>query len=136
MASARRKPGTFHRFADRQVHHHRGRNRKVEVARHACLGLRKALRLSRVSLFTLTLLWAFLPASLGAGNGSGPVALRIIVVTSQTEAEQILVNVQKGADFAALAREKSIDPSAADGGSLGRVDLESLRTELRDALMG
>jgi tetratricopeptide (TPR) repeat protein len=58
----------------------------------------------------------------------------IIVVDSQREAEQILDRLRAGEDFATLAREKSIDPSAGNGGSLGRVDPESLRTELREAL--
>ena len=58
----------------------------------------------------------------------------IIVVDSEAEAKQILDRLRAGEDFATLAREKSIDPSAADGGSLGRVDPGSLRTELRDAL--
>jgi hypothetical protein len=60
--------------------------------------------------------------------------IRIIVVESQSEAEQILKRLQAGEDFATLAREKSIDPSSASGGSLGRVDPATLRTELRDAL--
>src|SRR3954468_6348699 len=58
----------------------------------------------------------------------------IIVVDSQAEAEQILNRLRAEEDFAKLAREKSIDPSAANGGSLGKVNPESLRTELRDAL--
>ncbi len=56
--------------------------------------------------------------------GQGPpttIELRIIVVSSQAEAEQLLQRLQTGEDFAALARQKSIDPSASDGGSLGRV---------------
>jgi tetratricopeptide (TPR) repeat protein len=62
--------------------------------------------------------------------------LRIIVVNSQSEAEQILQRLRTGEDFAALARQNSIDPSAGDGGSLGRVYAEALRTEIRDALKG
>src|SRR5712692_7639929 len=62
------------------------------------------------------------------------IELRIIVVSSQAEAEQLLQRLQTGEDFVALARQKSIDPSAPDGGSLGRVDPETLRTELRDVL--
>jgi len=67
---------------------------------------------------------------------STSIELRLIVVGSQTEAEQLLQRLQTGEDFAALARQKSIDPSASDGGSLGRVDPGSLRTELREALKG
>ena len=35
-----------------------------------------------------------------------------------------------------LAREKSVDPTSADGGFLGKIDPASLRAELRDALRG
>ena len=66
----------------------------------------------------------------------GTIELRIIVVSSLAEAEQLLQRLQTGEDFAALARQKSIDPSASDGGSLGKVDPETLRTELRDVLRG
>jgi tetratricopeptide (TPR) repeat protein len=62
--------------------------------------------------------------------------IRIIVVDSQSEAEQILKRLRAGEDFATLAREKSTDPSSANGGSLGRLDPTALRTELRDALKG
>jgi len=62
--------------------------------------------------------------------------LRIIVVDSASKADQVLQRLKRGEDFAALAREVSIDPTASDGGSMGRIDLSSLRTELRDALNG
>ena len=70
------------------------------------------------------------------GQDEAPLELRILVVNSQSEAERILQQLRAGEDFAALARQKSIDPSASDGGSLGRVSPESMRTELRDALKG
>jgi tetratricopeptide (TPR) repeat protein len=88
-------------------------------------------------------MWAFLlglpcflspPQQCEAQVPTNPPEIRIIVVDSQAQAEQILDRLKSGEDFATLAREKSIDPSAADGGSLGRVDPASLRTELRDAL--
>jgi len=60
--------------------------------------------------------------------------LRIIVVSSASEAEQILERLRRGEDFATLAHQKSIDPSADSGGSLGHVDPSTLRAELRDAL--
>jgi tetratricopeptide (TPR) repeat protein len=74
--------------------------------------------------------------TLSGQNPTTAIELRIIVTSSQTEAEQLLQRLEKGEDFAALARQKSIDPSASDGGSLGRVDPATLRTELRDALKG
>ena len=62
--------------------------------------------------------------------------LSIIVVDSLTQAQQIVERLKRGEDFAALAKEKSTDPSAAAGGNLGRVDPGTLRLELRDALRG
>ena len=69
----------------------------------------------------------------------GPTAptfgMRLIVVGSREEAEAILDELARGGDFATLAKERSIDPTAADGGALGRLDPASLRPELRDALV-
>jgi hypothetical protein len=65
-----------------------------------------------------------------------PAGLRMIVVASADEAQRILDQLSGGADFAALARERSLDPTARDGGYLGKIDPASLRPELRDALRG
>jgi len=62
------------------------------------------------------------------------IPVRIIVVPTREEAAQILEQLGKGADFAAIAREKSTDSTAADGGYMGKVDPGSLRPELREAL--
>ena len=47
------------------------------------------------------------------------VHARHILVTTEDEAKAIEAELKKGADFAALAKEKSKDPGAADGGDLG-----------------
>jgi len=62
--------------------------------------------------------------------------LRIIVVNSQSEAERILARLNAGGDFAAIAKEKSTDVTADDGGYMGQIDVSSLRVELRQALQG
>src|ERR1700757_2998108 len=67
---------------------------------------------------------------------SGTAFLRIIVVSSLDQAQQIVSRLNKGEDFADVARKESIDSTAADGGSLGTVAISSLRPELRDALAG
>jgi len=64
------------------------------------------------------------------------VAVRLVVVDSAGEAERIQKQLKNGADFAVLARERSTDATAIDGGFLGKVDPTSLRPELRDALQG
>jgi tetratricopeptide (TPR) repeat protein len=94
------------------------------------------LRHSTVAAFLLLANLLF-PTGIQAADGaSTPVEIRIIVVNSHTQAEQLIRRVQSGENFAALARQYSIDPSASDSGSLGWVDPNTLRTELRDALQG
>ena len=81
--------------------------------------------------------WQNPPASADpALTPAGPVALRMIVVSTPEEAAGILDQLRQGADFAALAVEKSIEPTARDGGYLGIVDPATLRPALRDALNG
>ncbi len=67
---------------------------------------------------------------------SEEVTLRIIVVSSPAAAQSIRDRLQKGEDFAALAKRESIDSTAEDGGLMGKVTLSMLRPELRDALQG
>ncbi len=47
------------------------------------------------------------------------VRARHILVATEEEAKAIVDELKGGADFAALAKEKSKDPGAADGGDLG-----------------
>jgi len=47
------------------------------------------------------------------------VHARHILVATEDEAKAILAQLKGGADFATLAKEKSKDPGAADGGDLG-----------------
>jgi peptidyl-prolyl cis-trans isomerase C len=47
------------------------------------------------------------------------VRARHILVDSEDEAKNLLAEIKKGADFAELAKKKSKDPGAADGGDLG-----------------
>lgn len=47
------------------------------------------------------------------------VRVRQIVLATEQEAQQVLEQVQAGADFAALARQRSSAPEAEEGGDLG-----------------
>ena len=47
--------------------------------------------------------------------------------------QRLMERVRSGADFAALARTESIDPSAVDGGLLGRIAISTLRPDLQTA---
>src|SRR5712692_5696741 len=64
--------------------------------------------------------------------GSKELALQVIVVSTPEQARQVLQRLAAGYDFAALAKEKSIDTTADSGGYMGRMDPASLRAELRD----
>lgn len=72
----------------------------------------------------------------GRDSLAGEVILRLIVVSAPEEAQRIVDRLAKGEDFAALARQESIDPSAKSGGFLGRPSRSSLRPELRRAIDG
>jgi peptidyl-prolyl cis-trans isomerase C len=52
-------------------------------------------------------------------SGEQEVHARHILVETEDEAKAIVDQIKGGADFAALAKEKSKDPGAADGGDLG-----------------
>jgi hypothetical protein len=62
--------------------------------------------------------------------------LRIIVVTSSSQAQEILDQLAQGKDFAELAQAKSSDPTSTNGGYMGRPEPGTLCTELADAIKG
>lgn len=64
------------------------------------------------------------------------IALRIIVVNSPSRAQEILVRLGRGEDFAILAKQLSTDATAPQGGYMGQLDPLTLRPEIRDALQG
>ena len=52
-------------------------------------------------------------------TGEQEVHARHILVETEDEAKAIEAELKKGADFAELAKKKSKDPGASDGGDLG-----------------
>src|ERR1700761_4803359 len=52
-------------------------------------------------------------------SGEQEVRARHILVETEDEAKAVKAELDKGADFAELAKKKSKDPGAADGGDLG-----------------
>jgi len=60
--------------------------------------------------------------------------LGIIVSPNAGEAEEVIREFKSGTDFGVLAKEKSIDSTADDGGYLGRLSPAQLQPELRDAV--
>ena len=69
-------------------------------------------------------------------DDANAIPVRLIVLSSAQDAQATLDRLKAGDDFAVLAREKSVDPTSTDGGFLGKIDPNSLRPELRDALRG
>src|SRR5271155_510926 len=84
----------------------------------------------------LVLLLGAACGTLRAQKSPSTVNLRIIVVASAPDADRILKRLKGGEDFATVAREVSVDPTASDGGSMGAADPATLRSELRDAVKG
>ena len=60
------------------------------------------------------------------------VHARHILVPTEDEAKAIEVELKKGADFATLAKEKSKDPGAAEGGDLGYFTKDQMVPEFAD----
>ena len=61
------------------------------------------------------------------------IRARHILVNSSEEAENILKELKDGADFIELAKEKSICPSASEGGDLGYFSKGQMIAEFEDA---
>jgi peptidyl-prolyl cis-trans isomerase C len=62
-------------------------------------------------------------------TGEQEVHARHILVESEDEAKAIKAELEKGADFAELAKKKSKDPGASDGGDLGFFTKEQMVPE-------
>src|SRR5882672_6761975 len=92
-----------------------------------------SVRIRAVVMAAMLCVWFSPSAHSWQNEPSRSVGVQIIVVGSEAEARQILDRLHKGEDFAKLAREKSTDPTAADGGDMGKVDPETLNIALRDA---
>jgi peptidyl-prolyl cis-trans isomerase C len=65
--------------------------------------------------------------------GQQEVRARHILVKTEEEAKAIVAELKNGGDFAELARQKSTDPGAADGGDLGYFPKEEMVPEFAEA---
>ncbi len=74
-------------------------------------------------------------ASAAQQESSSPgLELGIIVTATAEQAEKVIKEFKAGTDFGVLAKERSIDSTADDGGYLGRLNPVQLQPELRDAV--
>ena len=61
---------------------------------------------------------------------------RHILVKTREEAEEVIHELDKGGDFSALAKEKSTDSSASEGGDLGWFSTAQMVQPFADAIAG
>src|SRR3990172_6670178 len=93
-------------------------------------------------LGVLSLAWLGLPSwtrpvlQAPVEQEASELALRMVLVRTRSEAEEIFKRLEAGEPFEKLAREHSLHPTAKDGGYMGRMNLSALRPELREALKG
>lgn len=64
------------------------------------------------------------------------VSARNILVETEEEARQVIEALKAGADFEALAKARSLGPTASRGGDLGRFGPDEMMREISDAAFG
>jgi tetratricopeptide (TPR) repeat protein len=84
----------------------------------------------------LPVLMSLCVADLSAGAQQDGMGVRLIVVANEAEATDLSARLAAGESFVLLARQRSLDPSASDGGYLGHFDAADLRAEFQSALAG
>jgi tetratricopeptide (TPR) repeat protein len=91
----------------------------------------RGLSVSGLSLFLLCFILVASP--LNAGNNP---TVRIIFVNSQSEADSLLDEIKKGASFALLAKERSVDEKSRDRyGEIDAAAFERLEKPLKEAAL-
>ena len=70
------------------------------------------------------------------GNPGTEYKARHILVKTREEAEEIIHDLDKGGDFSAIAKEKSTDTSASEGGDLGWFSTAQMVQPFADTVAG
>jgi len=91
--------------------------------------------LTKVVMPTITdqALHARYQAEIAGKPGEEEVHAKHILVDSEAQAKDIIAQLNKGADFASLAKKYSKDPGAADGGDLGFFKKDEMVPAFADA---
>lgn len=101
------------------------------------VSLKNSMQTTMAVLVSFASFAFFVPSLSGQQtSNAGTVRFQVIEARTAAEAQQIIERLKEGRDFAALAKEKSIAPSAEQGGDVGEVDPATLRVEIRQALEG
>jgi len=96
---------------------------------------RNQIALTLALALTASIPMSVLPAARAQErSASHGLELGIIVTPTAEQAEAVVKEFTAGTDFGVLAKEKSIDSTADDGGYLGRLNPVQLQPELRDAV--
>ena len=97
---------------------------------------RKSARLTRLMnpLGVVLLLYGGFTPPLAQETSAVKVNVQVIVVDTESKAQEVLERLKRGEQFSSVAEEMSIDPNASTGGYVGEVDPASLRPELRGAV--
>lgn len=70
----------------------------------------------------------------GGSGGKEEIKARHILVQTEAQAKEVIVEIKKGGDFAELAKSKSLDPSGkSQGGDLGYFAREEMVPEFSEA---
>jgi peptidyl-prolyl cis-trans isomerase C len=93
-------------------------NRKMAFARNKLL-MEQFLQGEAKAAVTEAAMRKVYDEAIGQMSKEPEVHARHILVETEDEAKAVVAELKKGADFAELAKAKSKDPGAADGGDLG-----------------
>jgi len=98
---------------------------------------RKPTRLVPLIIFLVVMLLSYAGFRSLLAQETAPrtvVNLQVIVVDTESKAQEALERLKKGEKFSTVAAQMSIDPTASNGGYVGEAEVASLRPELRAAV--
>ena len=91
---------------------------------------------SRVSVVTISIAALLLSTSAASQTPEEQIGLRLIAVRTESEAQNLIRQIQSGQPFEVIAKAHSTDPSAKDGGFLGTFRLTDLKADLQRIVSG